>query len=216
MRVNNASDDNDDQNGNDIKGIDADLKVRNRLHSLNKDDKDEELIKQLKTKDGLFLDTYIESRLKPTRKSICEGMVFAMERPQYSKAITAKISDAVKDICRGRNDPGDDLAKVKTLLYLTSDILFNSVASTEAWSFVRHFEASMPHLMLHINCKLLSGAYGKLSRKKLVKAVKRVFQLWNDKSIYNDSLTTGWMATLKVERDSYLTFKSELDLDSHD
>ena len=72
--------------------------LRNRLHSLNKDVQDENL-KQLKTKDALFFDSYLSSRLRSTKKSICEGMVFAMERPHYSKAISQKIIAAIKDIC---------------------------------------------------------------------------------------------------------------------
>ena len=85
----------------------------------------------------MFIDTYLEKRLKSTRKSICEGMVFAMEKHQSSKSITDRISDAI--IANTRHG-STDLVMIKTLLYLTSDILFNSVQSTEAWSYVRHFE----------------------------------------------------------------------------
>ena len=79
---------------------------------------------------------------------------------------------------------------------------------------MRHFEASMPLVMASLQLKLTCGTYGKLSRKKVVKLVKRVFQLWNDKSVYNASLTTGWFATLKVDRESYFAYKDEVDAEA--
>ena len=127
MKVTDGANPSDQEDNEGAGGDDAERKVRNRLHSLNKDDGEQDYVKSLKTKDGLFLDTYIDTRLKSTRKSICEGMVFAMERHHYSQAITAKICDAIKDICRTKTDSGDDLDRIKTLLYLASDILFNSV-----------------------------------------------------------------------------------------
>jgi len=57
-----------------------------------------------------------------------------------------------------------EFSRVKMLFYLISDILFNSVQSTEAWSYVRHFEQAMPLLMLQLNAKLVSST-GKLSRE---------------------------------------------------
>ena len=81
-------------------------------------------------------------------------MVFAMERPQFSKAISSRIVDSITDIAVSEESKSTDLVRVKTLLHLISDILFNSVQTTEAWSYVRHFEQAMPTLMLHLNAKL--------------------------------------------------------------
>ena len=78
--------------------------------------------------------------MKSTRKSICEGMVFAMERPNSSKAISERIIDSMTSIMLSEESNAADLNKYKTVLYLISDILFNSVQTTEAWSYVRHFE----------------------------------------------------------------------------
>lgn len=80
--------------------------VRNRLHSLNRDDQEqgkgrhESSSKQkLKSKDAAFLDNYLTSKLVPTKKSICEGMVFAMERSQSSAAISGRILDQLRSLC---------------------------------------------------------------------------------------------------------------------
>ena len=133
-------------------------------------------------------------------------MVFAMERPQFSKAISSRIVDAITDIAVSEESKSTDLVRVKTLLHLISDILFNSVQTTEAWSYVRNFEQAMPILMLHLNAKLAQSTYGKMSREKLLKDVKSVFQVWTEKSIFDERLTTGWMATLVRDTSTYLTF----------
>ena len=67
-------------------------------------------------------------------------MVFAMERPNSSKAISERIIDSMSSIMLSEESNAADLNKYKTVLYLISDILFNSVQTTEAWSYVRHFE----------------------------------------------------------------------------
>ena len=64
---------------------------KRKLHSLNQNEQelggsggkhDPSLARvKLKSKDAAFMDSYLDSRLKSTRKSIREGMVFAMERP---------------------------------------------------------------------------------------------------------------------------------------
>ena len=102
-------------------------------------------------------------------------MVFAMERPQFSKAISSRIVDSITDIAVSEESNSTDLVRVKTLMHLISDILFNSVQTTEAWSYVRHFEQAMPTLMLHLNTKLALSTYGKMSREKLLKDMKSLF-----------------------------------------
>ena len=93
------------------------------------------------------------------------------------------------------------------MLYLVSDILFNSVQTTEAWSYLRHFEQALPLLMLQLNAKLFSyHLYGKMSREKFTSDVKRLYSLWAEKSIFDEKITIGWLATLCKEPDSYLTF----------
>ena len=53
-----------------------------------------------------------------------------------------------------------------------------------------------------------------MSRKRLVKDIKNLFQLWTDKSIFNEKLRVGWLATLKIDKHSYLTYRDELDDES--
>ena len=137
--------------------------MRNRLHSLNRGggdqhdqyaghstNKNDPSKQKLKSKDAAFLDSYLTNRLKPTRKSICEGMVFALERPSSSKLVAARIIETMTEVVTSRdgkqsggamanaghdfNDSLGGLGRLKTLLFLVSDILFNSVQSTEAWS----------------------------------------------------------------------------------
>ena len=148
-------------------------------------------------------------------------MVFALERPSSSKLVAARIIETLTEVvtCRDAkqssgamkiaghdsNDSLGGLGRLKTLLFLVSDILFNSVQSTEAWSYVRHFEQAMPLLMLQLNAKLVSSV-GKMSREQIVKDVKRVFQIWAEKSIYDERLTTGWLATLIEDKETYVTF----------
>ena len=119
-------------------------------------------------------------------------MVFAMERPNFSKAISSRIIDSLSEIIESSDTA--DLAKYKTLMYLVSDILFNSVQTTEAWSYVRHFEHAMPTLMQLTNNKLRQA--GKLTSDRLVKDTKHLFGLWASKSIFDERLTTGWISTL--------------------
>ena len=71
-----------------------------------------------------------------------------MERPQYSEGVSTYITRVAEDIVYNLHSQGGDLVKIKTLMLLVSDILFNSVQSTEAWSYLRHFEKKMPLLML--------------------------------------------------------------------
>lgn len=81
--------------------------VRNRLHSLNRDDQEQgkgrhessSSKQKLKSKDAAFLDNYLATKLVPTKKSICEGMVFAMERSQSSAAISGRILDQLRSHC---------------------------------------------------------------------------------------------------------------------
>ena len=94
-------------------------------------------------------------------------MVFAMERPNSSRAISARILDALSELVLSTDSNASDLAKYKTLMYLISDILFNSVQTTEAWSYVRHFEQAMPLLMQRTQYKLKRATYGKLSIDRL-------------------------------------------------
>ena len=75
-------------------------------------------------------------------------MVFALERHQSSRAISARIIEALTEIIVVRDSKNFEISRVKTYFYLVSDILFNSVQSTEAWSYVRHFEQAMPLVML--------------------------------------------------------------------
>lgn len=39
-----------------------------------------------------------------------------------------------------------------------------------------------------------------------MKDVRKVFSLWAEKSIFDERLTTGWLATLTEDRDTCLTF----------
>ena len=146
MRVSSNSVENlgdDGMNPDDGDKLDADGKAKNRLHSLNQKDqkelrKRESSKHKLKSKDALWLDQYLNNRLKCTKKSICEGMVFAMERPVSSREISALIIDAMNELFLSTTGSNlSDLFKYKTLMYLISDILFNSVQTTEAWSYVR-------------------------------------------------------------------------------
>ncbi len=50
-----------------------------------------------------------------------------------------------------------------------------------------------------------------MSRERLEKDLKCVFQLWTDKSILNEKLIFGWLATLKTDKFSYLTYRDKLD-----
>ena len=45
-----------------------------------------------------------------------------------------------------------------------------------------------------------------MSRDTLLKDIKRLFQLWAEAYIFNETLTTGWMATLTFNRDSSLAY----------
>ena len=45
-----------------------------------------------------------------------------------------------------------------------------------------------------------------MSRDTLLKDIRRLFSLWTEKSIYNENLTTGWMATLTFSRDSSIAY----------
>ena len=122
--------------------------------------------------------------------------MFAMERPSSSRAISALIVDAMNELVLHTGSNSSDLVKYKTLMYLISDILFNSVQTTEAWSYVRHFEQAMPLLMQQTQYKLRHSTYGKLSIDRLQKDLKQLFRLWASKSIFDERLTTGWLSTL--------------------
>ena len=85
----------------------------------------------------------------------------------------------------------NDLEKIKALLFLISDILFNSAKITAAWSYNRHFELKMPALMNEMNVKI-SNVNGKLSQKKIMHLMKNLFKLWVDKSLFDDRIVAGW------------------------
>jgi hypothetical protein len=79
-------------------------------------------------------------------RSICKGMVFAIEHSQSSKDIAEIISQSLMSLVK-RSSKENPL-EVKTIfahLFLISDILFNSsnplVAA--AWSFRREFESRL-------------------------------------------------------------------------
>ena len=127
-----------------------------------------------------------------------------MERHSSSQAISARIVKALTEFAVSRENA--NLGRFKTLMFLVSDILFNSVQSTEAWSYVRRFEQAMPLLMLQLNAKLWTSAFGKMSRDKLIKDVRRIFTLWAEKSIFDSRLTTGWLATLAEDKETFVTF----------
>ena len=44
-----------------------------------------------------------------------------------------------------------EIDRIKALLYLISDILFNSVKITAAWSYKRQFELKMPEVIDDLN-----------------------------------------------------------------
>jgi hypothetical protein len=73
-----------------------------------------------------------------SRKSICEGMVLAMELAKHAPEVVSVICDS---ICVASPE------RTKSLLYLLNDILFNAVKVTNAWVYKQALEAHMPELM---------------------------------------------------------------------
>ena len=116
---------------------------------------DEQEGKQLEDHDRARFEEYLEHKLKSSRKSICDGMVFAIEHAPNSNSVTNMICDKLISIGSGQSQvTAGDLEKIKAVLYLISDILFNSAKITAAWSYNRHFELKMPTIMNEMNAKI--------------------------------------------------------------
>lgn len=126
------------------------------------------------------------TRVNCSRQSICEGMVLAMELMHHAKPVVDLIADAILST--------DQTNRLKALLFLTSDILFNSVKVTNAWNLKKEFETHLPSLMLH------------LQSCGLTKQTKKLIKLWRDKTIFEARFCTGLEATLALDKGSYFSF----------
>lgn len=62
----------------------------------------------------------------------------------------------------------------------------------------------MPEIMDDLNAKV-AKINGRLSQKRFIALMKNLFKVWTDKQIFDERLITGWMATLKLDKKSYLS-----------
>jgi len=96
---------------------------------------DEESFVPLSAKKRQEFQTYLAS-ISDKRQIICEGMVFALEHAKESVDVVRIICEAVTSC--------ETVQRLTALLYLISDISFNSAKITGAWSYKREFEHRIP------------------------------------------------------------------------
>lgn len=89
-------------------------------------------------------------------------MLFAIQNVKYSEEISQII---VKKIEKDVIDPLK-ICKLKTFLYLISDILCNGVKVLKAWIYLQNFEELLTDLMQTLNKKAIQNAdIGILAKK---------------------------------------------------
>jgi CID domain len=120
------------------------------------------------------------SRIDTSRASVCEGMVLAMELITNSAAVVDSIWDAIRK--------SQDFDKLKALMFLVNDILFNSVKVTNAWTYKKDFESRLPDVMVALN-----------RVPEIVKPTRKLVRLWQDKSIFESRFVAGLEATLTLK-----------------
>jgi hypothetical protein len=113
-------------------------------------------------------------------------MVLAMELINNSRAVVDSICDSINS--------SSDLSKLRALLFLINDILFNSVKVTNAWTYKKDFETRLPELMEGLNFKHDSD---------LRKSTKKLIRLWQDKNVFEHRFITGLEAVLTLKASAY-------------
>lgn len=86
-----------------------------------------------------------------------------MERTQCAKQIAFKILDRLRY--------GDTAVFVATL-YLVSDIAFNSLKSSSAWTYIRVFEQHLPAIFNNLLDRM--AAPGRLTQSQVITATLKV------------------------------------------
>ena len=108
-------------------------------------------------------------------------MIFAIEKAAYSQAVTNCIVRELKGVGAGKDQISlSEIEQIKALLYLVSDILFNSAKITAAWAYKRAFELKMPDVMDDLNAKV-ARINGRLSQKRFIALMKNLFKVWSEK-----------------------------------
>jgi hypothetical protein len=74
--------------------------------------------------DRIEFETFLKF-LNTTRRSICEGMMRAIELVQYSRDVVDIIANSVIELVENAKS-NDELKPIYARLYLISDILFNT------------------------------------------------------------------------------------------
>ena len=125
------------------------------------------------------------AQLTTSRQSICEGMVLAIELLNNCKSVVDLICGAILDC--------EVPEKLRALLYLVSDILYNSVKVTNAWTYKKELETQLPEIMDDINQKWSGKSHRSTG---IIKSTKRLIKFWQEKNIFEGRYCQGLEATL--------------------
>ncbi|XP_953386.1 uncharacterized protein TA10170 [Theileria annulata] len=131
----------------------------------------------------------ILSGVTSVRNDICNAMLFVINNSESAYHLTDLLFNHF-------NDPNTTVQQKISILYVISDVLYNSSSSRQfAWVYRNSIEKHLPQLFHSI--KLYKDkSTSKISSQQLIDAVMKLLSVWDSWTVYPQQFLNGLEATL--------------------
>ncbi|EAN32104.1 RNA recognition motif family protein [Theileria parva strain Muguga] len=140
------------------------------------------------------------------RNDICNAMLFVINNSESAYHLTDLLFNYF-------NDPNTNVQQKISILYVISDVLYNSSSSKQySWVYRNSIEKHLPQLFHSIK-QYKEKSTSKISSQQLIDAVMKLLSIWDSWTVYSQQFLNGLEATLLG--DDLDSFKTLPEFEQH-
>nr|PVC53630.1 hypothetical protein MACL_00003703 [Theileria orientalis] len=124
-----------------------------------------------------------------TRNDVCNAMLFFINNSECAYQLTDLLINRL-------NDDNLQVNQKIALLYVLSDVLYNSASSRQfSWIYRTSIEKRLPEIFDGVK-KFKARSKSKIAGQQLMDVIMKLLKTWEDWTVYSSVFTTGLEATL--------------------
>ncbi|UKK02916.2 hypothetical protein MACK_003014 [Theileria orientalis] len=141
-----------------------------------------------------------------TRNDVCNAMLFFINNSESAYQLTDLLINRL-------NDESSQVNQKIALLYVLSDVLYNSASSRQfSWIYRTSIEKRLPEIFDAVK-KFKTRSKSKIAGQQLSDVIMKLLKTWEDWTVYSSVFTTGLEATLLG--DDTESFKSQPEFEKY-